>query len=1170
MGHLNVHGWGRETKDLKRLIIKSTECDLFGINETWIRDKDDITIDGYHWISHRRQMLNRRARTGSGGVGIFIADHLYQQYDIQVIDKSHEGILAISLSNKVSGYKLSFITAYLPPDNSLYGRDSTSFFSHLTHLVYMCCDYDAVYLSGDLNARVGNKFDFVDGIDEIPKRIPIDLQTSGHGEALLDFCNETKFCIINGRIQPLKDNFTSISSKGSSVVDYFLTSHDNLECVIDFEVITMSQIVEMLGSEGISCAPSKISDHSMLVLEVKTSHVESPSVAVNPPNDNLRSHMRNPTRNINSPHLPPRFKIQDVPQNFMTDNESKAALLSLINQIEQSRDSQQEINTIYDDIVNLYICEMKKHFHFTMDTPSSNKKVRFTRKPWWNEELTSLFKDMKSAEHNYLKSKRKGNQSRELRNVFKHKQDIFDKTIKRTKRNFQRSKSLLLEEVNSSDPNAFWNYIKELGPKKKKNIPWECYTESGELSCDKSDILDNWKNEFEKLYNPSSGESSPFMDFIKKDNSDFDKLPSDNSSSINLPFSKPEVSKVVNRSKNNKAPGIDGIVYDILKNEDSVSLLTKLFNLCFASHKVPHVWIEALISPIPKSPSNDPRIPLNYRGISLLSVISKLYTSALNMRLTGFAEDNKLIVNEQNGFRSDRSCLDHIFSLHNTLRIRNKLNAETFCAFIDFKKAFDLVNRDALLYKLRQNGVFGNFYQSIKALYEDGKSCVRVNTEVTDWFDVTTGVRQGDSLSPTLFSIYLNDLAEEIINSKSGIMIDAFCLSILLYADDIALIAPTSEKLQSMLNIVSNWCEKWGMQINVNKTQILHVRNHQRPRSEFQFHIGDSILDYTDSYKYLGYTIHEHLIETQNMEKLTKAASRSFGRVHSIFKNVGNLGIKTYETLFDSYVDPIMNYASGVWGYGDFASPQVLQNRIMRFYLGIHKFAPLASTKIEMDWIDSRQRRWLSMLRLFNRINSMDSSRIPRIVFDWDSRLGLNTWCSEIKQISNNLKLNWISNNEESYDLTQSYNSCLEYNRRSWSNESFLKPKLRTFVQIHDFDSKQILVNSSISRYQRSLLSQLKFGILPLKIETDRYQGIPPENRICKICDTNTPEDELHFLFSCPALEHIRHSNTDLHSGPSNNDNLHKLKEMFIKENLTSSALFVERLYRERQKLIYK
>ena len=212
--------------------------------------------------------------------------------------------------------------------------------------------------------------------------------------------------------------------------------------------------------------------------------------------------------------------------------------------------------------------------------------------------------------------------------------------------------------------------------------------------------------------------------------------------------------------------------------------------------------------------------------------------------------------------------------------------------------------------------------------------------------------QQGDSLSPTLFSIYLNDLATEIKDLNVGVPVPDIDISLLLYADHIVILAPNEEKLQSMLNVVDKWCRTWGMEINSKKTKILHVRNYQRPRSINQFSCGESFFNYTDMYRYLGYMIHEHLCQTKNVETMTACASRSFGRIHGFFKKMGNMGIKSYETLYDSYVDPIINYASGVWGFDYFNPPQVLQNRIMRFFLGIHKFAPNAATKIEMDGWD--------------------------------------------------------------------------------------------------------------------------------------------------------------------------------------------------------------------------
>ena len=133
--------------------------------------------------------------------------------------------------------------------------------------------------------------------------------------------------------------------------------------------------------------------------------------------------------------------------------------------------------------------------------------------------------------------------------------------------------------------------------------------------------------------------------------------------------------------------------------------------------------------------------------------------------------------------------------------------------------------------------------------------------------------------------LFLNDLAVEIKESNLGILIGGICLSILLYADDIVLIAPSAEHLQNMLNILERWCRKWGMSINAKKTQILHVRNHQRPRSQFKFTFSDTELQYTDCYKYLGFLVHEHLNNDHHASSLATAASRSFSRITKPFVN---------------------------------------------------------------------------------------------------------------------------------------------------------------------------------------------------------------------------------------------------------------------------------------------
>lgn len=1154
--------------------------------------KNSIEIDGFRWVGNDRKMVNKKRRSGSGGVGILINNDLYIKYAISIVDDSFDGILCMKFQDKASEYSFIVTSMYLPPENSMYGRDAQPFYSHLLGLLYSNSNVDAFYIAGDVNGRIGNRSDYIPEVDPLAPRTSIDGTVNNHGEALLDFCNDSKMCIINGRICPLNDNFTSISTKGLAVVDYFFTRHDDIHNVSYFEVLTMSSALERLGVSGTAVSPTKVSDHSMIVMEICpyivdcendctctlppchcTPHTRTPS-SDRPSNTNRPS--RPPTNTCNP--LPTRFNIKNVPGDFLSSPNARQSLIEIIEKIENDRQIKESIDEVYTSICELYCNEMASYFKKRDATPLSKKKHKNTTKAWWDDELSHLWKEMHNAELSYIKTKRNKLPHKHFHQEFKSKQDLFDKVYKRKKRSYLRSQTLHLENINSTDPTAFWEYIKRLGPNKKTNIPWECYDDGGNIVTNADYILEKWRTEFSHLYSPFddiSDEQKRFKEEIITNNEtrETEQSFNSNNSSLNAEITPEEVSKAVKKAKCSKSPGLDGMVYDVLKNDMSVSLLTKLFNLCFKFRRVPDAWVQALIYPLPKSPTNDPRVPLNYRGISLLSAVSKLYTSTLNIRLSKFAEENELIVNEQNGFRGNRSCLDHIFVLHDILRIRKQLNSHTFCAFIDFKKAFDFVDRDFLLHKLQQLGIDGNFYFSIKALYSNTRSRVQVNDKVTEWFPVDRGVRQGDSLSPTLFSLYLNDLAVSIKAMNKGVNVGGKNISILLYADDIVLLAPTENKLQEMLNHVNSWCNTWGMKINSTKTQILHVRNHQRPRSSFVFSCGDAKLLYTETYKYLGYTIHEFLINEENVAVLTSSASRSAGRIINMFRKLKNMGIKTYESLYKSYVLPIMNYGSGVWGFAGYTKPQTLQNRLSRFYLGVHRFAPVSATKIEMNWLDPREGRWIEMLRYYNKIMQMNDDRLPKIIYKWDKSLNMETWAYEIEHIIKKVGYDTAVLGVETVDLEHAYNILLSQNQSSWRREAEMKPKLRTFIKIHNYSESQSLVQTPVTRPQRSLLSQFKLGILPLKIETDRYQGIKPENRICKICNLNLPEDELHFIFKCPALSDIRSSlMSQLNFSNVNFSSdlyIQNLKSMFHKDNISLCAIYIQRLYKKRQELIY-
>ena len=254
-----------------------------------------------------------------------------------------------------------------------------------------------------------------------------------------------------------------------------------------------------------------------------------------------------------------------------------------------------------------------------------------------------------------------------------------------------------------------------------------------------------------------------------------------------------------------------------------------------------------------------------------------------------WTDSNGIIAEEQNGFRKKRSTVDHISSLTNIIDTRKKFKLSTFCAFIDFRKAFDSVNRTLLWQKLANNGMSTKMLSAVRSLYQNVSACVRVNGYLTDWFKVNTGVRQGCSLSTILFNIFLNDIAVMLKSLHKGVTIGNENVCILLYADDIVLIAENENDLQTMLTTLNDWCISNSMCINIGKSNIVHFRPDSLQRSEYIFKCGESVVQYANSYLYLGITLTEHLDFSTTAKFVAKSTNRAFGLLIAKYKNRGGL-----------------------------------------------------------------------------------------------------------------------------------------------------------------------------------------------------------------------------------------------------------------------------------------
>jgi hypothetical protein len=272
----------------------------------------------------------------------------------------------------------------------------------------------------------------------------------------------------------------------------------------------------------------------------------------------------------------------------------------------------------------------------------------------------------------------------------------------------------------------------------------------------------------------------------------------------------------------------------------------------------------------------------------------------------------------------------------------------------------------------------------IKALYNLTETCVSVNGHLTDWFKTIFGVRQGDCLSPTLFSLFVNDLAIGLKSLDLGVKIGTTSIPILLYADDIAVISECENDMKRMLNYVTEWCEEWQMKINMSKSKILHYRKKGVKRSSVEFKLAGSNFDYVQDYKYLGVILDEHLEFKSHEETLAGSGSRALGAVIAKLKKLGNMGYDTYTKCYESSVCPVLDYGAEVWGYVKAQKVENVHTKAMKVFLGVHRFAANVAVIGDMGWTPANVRRKLHMLRYYNRLVNLSNERLTKKFFRGD------------------------------------------------------------------------------------------------------------------------------------------------------------------------------------------
>ena len=297
---------------------------------------------------------------------------------------------------------------------------------------------------------------------------------------------------------------------------------------------------------------------------------------------------------------------------------------------------------------------------------------------------------------------------------------------------YRKDNEIKLRKMQSSKPKDYWKLLNSLKSYSTKDTP----------------TLEEFLNHFRTI-NQAYENDDAYVNFEFNDSNEF----------LNSNITRDEILRNINKLKNNKAAGYDSILNEYIKSTRFVllPLYELLFNRILDTGYFPEQWSVGTIKPIYKNKGSTSEAA-NYRPITILSCLGKLFTSILNDRLNTFLEDALLLSENQAGFRKQYSTLDHIFSLNAIIEIMKHRKKKLFCCFVDFSSAFDSVWRVGLWQKVLKTHINGKVLRVIYNMYYDIKSCISLNGSNSPFFASSSGVRQGENLSPVLFAIYLNDL----------------------------------------------------------------------------------------------------------------------------------------------------------------------------------------------------------------------------------------------------------------------------------------------------------------------------------------------------------------------------------------------------------------------------
>ena len=465
-----------------------------------------------------------------------------------------------------------------------------------------------------------------------------------------------------------------------------------------------------------------------------------------------------------------------------------------------------------------------------------------------------------------------------------------------------------------------------------------------------------------------------------------------------------------------------------------------------------------------------------------------------------------------------------MFVLNSVIESFLSTRKRLYCCFVDFTRAFDTVNRQYLWYKLRMQGVGSKLLKIIQSLYHDFKACVKWDDKLSELIAITKGVLQGEALSPVLFSLFINDIVKDRSNSNDDdSILNMLNIFLIMYADDIVVLAASPAKLQKKLHSLHTYCNTWQLSVNVDKTKVVVFRNGGTVNDTWSY--NRSNLKIVDSFNYLGiHFFYNGKFRTSQKTLAEQGRKAMFGILKSLSDITPNTETKLY--IFDKYVKSILCYACEVWGFHSANDVEKIHLNFCKKVLGVNNKATTCMVYGELGRFPLVLCRKIRILKYWAKLVSSENVLMKTMYNHMFNSMFNKSWIVSVRDLLNNIGLGefWINQSVPNISsfvanvTSRLQDQCIQL----WREEVESKPKCILYQHLVDTFNLQFYLVKTLQPTIQKAICKLRISSHYLAIESGRYNNTPRPQRMCTVCNSNEIEDEFHFLLICDLYTDIR------------------------------------------------